>query len=160
MADSNATKPDLRRRGQKKHGLSHTPECRAWHAMHSRCGDPNQPSYHRYGGRGITVCEEWQSFETFYRDMGPRPSPKHTLDRIKNHLGYSKENCRWATRAEQAQNTRQNRLITYNGETHCLREWARRIGVHHSTIAYRIRTGRPPGLALDGQKHARFASDS
>lgn len=141
MAATNSTKPDHRRRGQKKHGLSHTPECRAWHHMHDRCGDPDHPSYHRYGGRGITVCAEWLDFETFYRDMGPRPSPKHTLERIKNDLGYCKDNCKWATRAEQAHNNRRTRLITFNGETLCLREWARRIGVHHSTIANRIQAG-------------------
>lgn len=159
MAAQNAM--DRRRRGQRKHGLSHTPECRAWHHMRARCENHEHPSYPRYGGRGITVCNEWQVFETFYSDMGPRPSPKHTLERINNDLGYSKANCTWATRAQQAHNTRRTRLITHNGETLCLREWARRIGVHHCTLAYRIKMGFPMEYVMrPGQKNARSPSVS
>jgi len=86
-------------------GYTRTPEYRAWESMIRRCEMPSQPNFPRYGGRGITVCPEWrESFETFLLDMGQKPSPKHTLDRIDNDQGYSAENCRWATWTQQRTN--------------------------------------------------------
>lgn len=80
-----------------------------WNGIKQRCYNPNIPGYHRYGGRGITVCDEWlESFENFLRDMGFPPSDKHTLDRRDNDLGYSKDNCRWATVQEQNKNKTQH----------------------------------------------------
>jgi len=81
-----------------------------WVCMRQRCNNPNAKQYKDYGGRGITICKEWDSIEQFVKDMGERPSIRHTLDRIDNNKGYCKENCRWATFEEQARNKRNNRL--------------------------------------------------
>ncbi len=90
------------------HGLSKTsPEYVVWKGMRARCSNPRHKSYKDYGARGITVCKRWNSFENFLKDMGQRPSPAYTIDRKKNHLGYSKSNCRWATRLEQRHNRRE-----------------------------------------------------
>src|SRR5262245_59967365 len=84
------------------HGLRHTPEYQSWAAMKARCFNPKNPKYARYGGRGITVCPQWiNSFETFYADMGPRPSIQYTLGRKENDEPYSPDNCRWETAKQQ-----------------------------------------------------------
>lgn len=84
-------------------------EYNAWCHMQARCDNPKNPDFHNYGGRGITVCKKWRdSFQAFYEDMGPRPSPDHSIDRKNNHGNYTKQNCRWATRTEQARNKRTN----------------------------------------------------
>lgn len=88
-----------------KHGLSHTPIYRVWSSMISRCHNPNHDAYENYGARGIKVCEEWKTFEGFFASMGFPPEGL-SLDRINNEIGYHPSNCRWATRSEQASNTR------------------------------------------------------
>ena len=120
------------------HGSVGTPEYESWQGMKSRCTNKNQSSFVNYGGRGISYCKEWESFEKFLEDMGPRPEGK-TLDRIDNSLGYSKENCRWATVLEQAGNTRQVVKLTLNGVTMTMTEWAKATGIPYPTIQDRRR---------------------
>lgn len=112
----------------------------AWNQMIARCYDPEHPKYPSYGGRGIKVCDRWICRRLFIEDMGERPKDK-TLNRIDNDGNYSPENCEWATYLEQAHNRRDNRNITYNGETRCLSDWAREIGIYRKTLAQRLDNG-------------------
>ena len=93
------------------HGMSRTPVYRAWCGMHSRCSNPNRDNFERYGGRGITVCERWRTFDNFYEDMGERPEGL-TLERVDNDKGYSPDNCIWADRMQQQRNQRISRVNT------------------------------------------------
>lgn len=120
--------------------------------MIGRCHNPNSSGYSSYGGRGITVCERWRDFANFLADMGERPEGK-TLDRIDGSLGYFPENCRWATVGEQNRNTRRNHNVTYNGETHCVSEWARRAGISHETLRGRLAKGWSMDRALTPYIH-------
>lgn len=123
------------------HGLSHLPEYVNWCAMHTRSTNPRQKGSHRYVGRGIGVCEEWHSFERFYADMGPKPSSKHTVERIDNNQGYSPDNCKWATHQEQCNNKEQCRLITFQGRTQTLAMWCRELHLSYSTVNSRLNRG-------------------
>ncbi len=90
----------------RTHGMTGTAEYRAWKAMRARCANPNEQYFYLYGGRGITVCERWNEFSNFWEDMGPRPSPRHSVDRIDVNGTYEPGNCRWATAQEQRLNQR------------------------------------------------------
>lgn len=109
-----------------------------WTNIRQRCTYHWHPAYSYYGGRGIVLSKEWHDFWTFVKDMGDRP-PGWTVERINNDGNYEAANCRWATRAEQMRNTRRNRLITHNGETLCVTDWALRAKVPPNDIFYRIR---------------------
>jgi hypothetical protein len=126
-----------------KHGKKDSREYSSWQMMNDRCHNPQSISWDRYGGRGITVCEEWKDFNKFYDDMGPRPEG-HSLERINNSLGYSADNCRWATTAEQNKNTRRTRLVEINGVTKCVTDWCEHFGVNKRTVINRINRGRWP----------------
>jgi hypothetical protein len=130
-----------------RHGMSHTKSHNQWLSMRQRCENPNNPKYHLYGGRGIMVCDRWQTFENFYADMGERPAGK-SIDRIDQNGPYSPENCRWATPQQQARNTRANRLLTVNGKTMCIAEWSDATGLSQDAILSRLRLGRPPDEAV------------
>lgn len=125
-----------------------TAEHSTWSGMIARCTNENSPGYNNYGGRGIHVCDRWLSYENFLEDMGRRPSPRHSIDRIDNDKGYSPDNCRWATQKEQCRNKRTNRLITANGETKTLAEWAEITGLRTGTISERLRHGWSPESAV------------
>lgn len=131
-----------------RHGMYATPEYRAWGDMLNRCRNPKHRCYAYYGGRGITVCARWLKSDAFLADMGPRPSPKHSLERIDNSKGYSPENCRWATRAVQANNTRKVRQITAFGRTQSIAAWAREGGIPAPAITWRLDNGWPPDEAV------------
>lgn len=126
-----------------KHGLSHSVEYRSWTAMKARCLNVSHKHFPLYGGRGISICEDWKdSFEAFYRDMGPKPSSAHTLDRIDTDGDYCPSNCRWATQREQMNNVRRNRLVTYRSKRMTISEAARLAGVVHPNVANsRMRVG-------------------
>lgn len=127
---------------------SRSSEYDAWNNMRARTGNPKSSHYKDYGGRGIKVCERWGSFENFISDMGDKPSSKHSLDRIDVNGDYTPENCRWATKKEQARNCRNSVHITCNGETKTLAEWAEVTGVRRETISKRIKAGWPVEEAL------------
>ena len=134
--------------------MRHTPEYRSWVGLRNRCMNPKNKQYPEYGGRGITVCERWQKFEHFYADMGPKPSPQHSVDRIDNDKGYDPANCRWATQTQQGNNKRSNVLLTFGGVTMTLTEWARHIGVKETTLRRRLDKGWPLERALTYERNA------
>ena len=111
-----------------------------WNTMKLRCLVKTNKNYKNYGGRGICVCQEWMSFENFKRDMGKRPLG-YSLERIDNNGDYSKQNCKWADKIEQANNQRTNVRITINGETKTLMQWVRQYGAKYSRVYSRINRG-------------------
>jgi hypothetical protein len=114
-------------------------EFRIWDGILQRCLNENSPAYQSYGGRGISVCERWRtSFENFFADMGEKPSPLHTIDRIDNNGNYEPDNCRWATKKEQGRNKRNNKRIVFRGEEKTLSEWGEIFGLSSSIIGSRI----------------------
>lgn len=120
-------------------GITKLPEYKVWQDMKARCYYPKTNGFERYGGRGITVCNEWlHSFATFYKDIGSRPSPKYEIERINNSLGYSKENCKWATHKEQSNNRRSNILFTFSGQTKTLKQWCEYLNLNYKTVWMRI----------------------
>ena len=131
-ADS-LTTHGLTRRGQA------SPEYAAWTALQRRCDRPTHKQYSDYGGRGIRVCERWRTFAHFFADMGSRPSPDHSLDRIDNDGDYEPGNCRWATSAQQMRNQRYNRWVVVRGTRMVLADAAAMLGVNPSTVKRRAR---------------------
>ncbi len=139
--------------------VTHRSEYLAYRNMLSRCLKENNPQYSDYGGRGITVCSRWiESFDSFLVDMGRKPAKDLTLERKNNNLGYSKENCIWASRHAQTRNERRNVNVTFNGETMCLEDWARRLGMSRQVLEYRIkRWGVEKALTIPlGQRGGRY----
>lgn len=143
----------------RSHGRSGTPTHKSWVAMKIRCTYPSAPNFHRYGGRGISVCERWLKFENFLADMGERPSADHSLDRINNDGNYEPGNCRWATRKEQARNTPNVVLITINGRTQSRAAWLEEAGIPYPTFQSRVRDyGYSPEEAIALGRRSRGGS--
>lgn len=122
------------------HGMSKTSTYKSWEAMIQRCSNASLKSYKNYGGRGISVCDEWTKFEKFYADMGIKPNGC-SIDRIDVNGNYDQLNCRWSTMKQQNRNRRNNRLIEFNGETMCVNEWAESLGINKRTLLNRLTNG-------------------
>lgn len=126
----------------KIHGTSNTPTFNVWQHMHRRCNDQKNQAFKNYGGRGIKVCERWSKFENFFADMGEKPEGM-SIDRIDNNKGYSPDNCRWATKEEQANNTRWNVFLeTPDGERLTLSQFCKKTGKNYEAVkSKRLRKG-------------------
>jgi len=122
----------------KTHGLSHTAEYNVYRSMMYRCYREATQFYIYYGARGIRVCRRWHKFENFYKDMGPRPSKSHSIDRIDNNKNYSPKNCKWSTAKEQANNTRKNLFFDFGDETLTLAAIATKYKINYGTLYSRI----------------------
>ena len=143
-----------------KHGNSKHPLHNTWRHMISRCYDERSPLFRYYGARGISVCAEWQGedgFRRFLEDMGPKPAGL-TLERVDNDGSYTKENCEWATYTTQERNRRYNHLVTYDGKTACIAEWAVALGISHATLSDRLSKGMPLERAMTKGKLTRAAN--
>lgn len=139
---------ELARDSHTVHGGDGTPERIAHRNLIVRCTNPRSPSYPRYGGRGITVCERWlkgdgerHPFECFLADMGPRPSPDHSVDRVDVNGDYEPSNCRWATTKEQARNRRSNRLVEVGARRMSVAEACDVLGIRYATMNDRLQSG-------------------
>ena len=132
---------ELTRNRSITHGATDTKEYTVWEGMRARCRNQNKQDFKNYGGRGIKVCDRWiNSFENFIEDMGLCPE-NLTIERIDNDGNYSPENCRWGTRKEQALNRRSNNILTHEGVSKTISEWAEMLNVERSAIAHRLERG-------------------
>ena len=129
---------------RKYHKISkEIPEYNSWCSMKNRCYNKNDTNYLSYGGRGIKICKRWvNSFRDFYKDMGAKPSKKHSIDRVNNNGDYKPSNCRWAKPLEQAMNKRNNLLLTCKAGTKTQSEWCRILKINHSSIQYWRKKGK------------------
>lgn len=135
--------------GKPQHGLSYTPEYRAWQTMRSRCLSENCVAYPDYGGRGITVCARWlDDPQAFLDDMGKKPSPLHELDREDNDGNYEPGNCRWVLRSVNDRNRRNNRWVEHDGVNRTLVEWCEIYSLPYTTVSKRLEVGWPVERAL------------
>lgn len=133
-------KPPALRHGEAK-GKSKTAEYNAWSNMRARCNNTNVNRYEIYGGRGIQICDRWNVFENFLKDMGRKPTQKHQLDRIDSNGDYEPENCRWALPIEQNNNTRRNVFLEVDGERITVAMAARKLSISETMIRSRLRRG-------------------
>jgi len=127
---------------KRKHGETHTKLFHIWTGMQTRCSNPNAINYKDYGAKGISICEEWANDFTKFRDWALKNgySPNLTIDRIDFTGNYEPGNCRWVTVKEQNRNRSSNTLITFNGETHCIAEWAEITGIEYDALIHRLQS--------------------
>jgi hypothetical protein len=141
----------LLKEARTTYGSVRNPVWRAYHNMLTRCYNANADCFPSYGGRGIAVCNKWkESVDAFIQDIGPRPSPKHTLDRIDNDGHYDPDNCRWALPKVQVYNRRTTVRISHLGDLLTIPEWAERTGIDQQTIRHRRQRGWPPERIFSG----------
>lgn len=124
--------------GHATNGIS--PTYHSWASMIARCTNPNNKAFPDYGGRGISVCERWKTFQNFLEDMGEKPTGL-SLDRINNDGNYEPGNCRWASDRTQARNRRSNRFLTFNGKTQSIRDWAQEMKLGYQNLTSRLHYG-------------------
>ena len=141
------------RHGARKKGET-APEYSTWMNMRARCNNPSVDSYGSYGGRGINVCSRWDSYENFIADMGCKPSPAHSIDRVDNSRGYEPGNCRWATITQQQNNRRSNRILVADGISATLAEHCKRTGVKYTTAHMRLQKGASVEVAINPARPA------
>jgi len=133
---------EARKKWSITHQMTNTSEYKSWCAIKARCYNTKNTRYNTYGGRGVRVCERWlSSFENFYADMGNRPTPQHSIDRIDVNGDYEPSNCRWATPKEQANNRTTSKWLTLGKITKTLSQWAEKTGLGAPTIRYRLKAG-------------------
>lgn len=142
-------KRDVSRARHLTHGGTSSRTWTTWMSMRARCTNPTNPAFPRYGGRGISICPEWSTYEVFLRDMGERPVDR-SLDRIDNDGNYEPGNCRWATRGEQRRNALGVCNVTIGPLTMCLKDWAAESGKSAQVIKYALLRGDPPARAVYG----------
>jgi len=137
-------------KAQTKHGCSaaSTAEYKSWMSMRTRCENASSINYKDYGGRGISICERWKSFENFIADMGKKPGPKYEIDRKDNEGDYCPENCRWATRRENSRNKRNNRLVEFDGDVQPLIVWCEKFKIPYHRALGRLNRGWTPEEAF------------
>lgn len=131
-----------------KHGHHNSPTYKSWQSMRTRCLNPKADQFHRYGAKGITVCDRWNDFRNFLSDMGVRPSGT-TLDRRKNDKGYEPGNCRWATMREQGNNKTNNIVVEAEGKRQTVMQWSREKRIYYHTLLKRLQAGWPVDRALN-----------
>ena len=147
---------EKRKESVTTHGLSHTPEYKAWINIIKRCTDKGGIDFELYGGRGIKICDEWRhNFPEFFKHIGKRPSKKYTVERIDNNKGYKPGNVKWATSVEQANNKRSNRLITFEGITMTLAQWGKHSNINYWTLKTRLQRDWPFSRAISEPIHYR-----
>jgi hypothetical protein len=135
--------------GNRKHGMVGSRIYGIWRQIIQRCCNSKTIHYADYGGRGIEVCDEWKNFQNFYEDMKDGYSDELSIDRINNDGNYCEENCRWATRGEQARNRRNNVFVTVDGVSGILSDFCDAAGVRRNTVSYRLSKGMSIEKALE-----------